>query len=159
MKQQELSRWLRMIVLLTGAITAVFLCLIAPSMGQDIAAANPEYAFMLAPALIFLAVSAVPFYLALYRAYRVLQQVGRDHSFCAENAAHLKAISRLALIDTLWYFLGAVALVIGNVGHPSVLLGMGLVIFIGVAAAVAAATLSHLVQKAAALQSENELTI
>ena len=43
--------------------------------------------------------------------------------------------------------------------HPSILIGCLFVEFAGVAVAVVAAALSHLVQKAAEIQMENELTI
>ena len=43
--------------------------------------------------------------------------------------------------------------------HPSIFLFSCFVVFIGIAIAVAAACLSHLVRKAAVLRAENELTI
>lgn len=43
--------------------------------------------------------------------------------------------------------------------HPGIFLGSLFIEFAGVAVAVTAAALSHLVQKAAEIQQENELTI
>ena len=43
--------------------------------------------------------------------------------------------------------------------HPGIILYSLIVVFAGVAISVAAATLSHLVLKAAKLQEENDLTV
>lgn len=76
-----------------------------------------------------------------------------------ENAKYLKAISILALSDSGYFFLANLVLLLLNMNHPAIFLGSLLVEFAGVAVTVAAATLSHLVQKAAKIQQENELTI
>ena len=46
-----------------------------------------------------------------------------------------------------------------NMNHPGILLLSWLFVFAGVAVAVAAAVLSHLIKKAAALQEQSDWTI
>ena len=75
------------------------------------------------------------------------------------NSRYLKYISILALADSGYFFLANLALLFLNMNHPAVFLGSLLVEFAGAAVAVASAALSHLVQKAAKIQEENELTI
>ena len=61
--------------------------------------------------------------------------------------------------DAAFFFVGNVLLFLLNMSHPSVaLLSLG-VVFVGIAVAVVAAVLSHLVQKAAVLQEQSDWTI
>lgn len=75
------------------------------------------------------------------------------------NSRYLKYISTLALLDSGYFFLANLILLLLNMNHPGIFLGSLLVEFAGVTVAVTAAALSHLVQKAAEMQNENELTI
>ena len=61
--------------------------------------------------------------------------------------------------DAVFFFLGNLLLLLLNMSHPGVTLLSLLVVFAGAAVAVAAGALSHLVQKAALLQEESDLTI
>lgn len=83
----------------------------------------------------------------------------KDRSFSNENAKYLKWISWLAAGDGIFFFIGNVVLLFINMSHPGVALFSLIVVFAGVAVAVAAAALSHLVKKAAALQEQSDLTI
>ena len=65
-------------------------------------------------------------------------RIGRDNSFCRENAV-------------IWAL---------NIGFPPIfLLGVLAILLAGVAIAVVAALLSHLIQKAADLKADQDLTI
>ena len=85
--------------------------------------------------------------------------IGKDRSFSMDNARLLQRISRLAAGDAVFFFLGNVLLLLLNMSHPGVVLAALVIVFVGVAVAVAAAVLSYLVQKAAALQEQSDLTI
>ena len=63
------------------------------------------------------------------------------------------------MLDSGFVFLVNLIFLLLNMNHPSILIGCLFVEFAGVAVAVVAAALSHLVQKAAEIQMENELTI
>ena len=65
----------------------------------------------------------------------------------------------MAAGDSIFFFVGNIALLLFNLSHPGVVLLSMVIVFAGVAITVAAAALSHLVRKAAALQEESELTI
>lgn len=159
MTQTSLSKWLKGVIIgiaICGAI--IYVCLI-PFIGRDMVDANPEYAYCYLPWLVVLWVSAIPCYLVLYYGWKITGEIGRDHSFSMENAGYLKRISMLALIDSGYFFAANLILLLLNMNHPSILLASLFVDFAGIAVAVAAAALSHLVQKAAEIQSENELTI
>ena len=159
MTQMSLSRWLKGILGGIGACGALIYFCLAPCFGKDLAEAYPEFSGCYWPWLAVLWVSAIPCCLALYFGWRIAAEIGRDNSFSMENARHLKRISILAVADSGYFFAANLALLLLDMSHPSVFLASLLVEFAGVAIAVAAAALSHLVQKAAKMQEENDLTI
>ena len=84
----------------------------------------------------------------------------QDRSFSMENASFLKKIQLYcAAGDTVYFFIGNIALWLCGMSHPDVVLASLVIDFVGIAVSVASAGLSHLVEKAAKLQEESELTI
>ena len=71
----------------------------------------------------------------------------------------MERISYLAGADTVALISGNIVFLILNVNHPSVFLVSLLIGIVGIGISVGAAVLSHLIQKAANLQDENDLTI
>ncbi len=159
MKQKELSVWLRVVVVLIGAAVLFLGAVFLPALGRDAAEMNPEVEYLFWPCLLFLWATLLPVLASLVLAWLIFAEIGRDNSFCMENARRLRAISILALIDTLLYIVWIVALGMLNVLHPSVLIGSVCIVFMGVGFTVGAAALSHLAQKAASLKDENDLVI
>ena len=159
MKQQSLSRWLKAAIIGIVLCLAVVYLLIIPDFGKSIAARNPEFAHCYWPWLIFLWCTALPCIAAMILGWTVAGRIGRDRSFCIENARALRTIAVLAAADATFFFAGNVVLLFLNMSHPGVVLATMLVVFAGVAVAIAAAALSHLVRKAAVLQEQSDLTI
>jgi len=71
----------------------------------------------------------------------------------------MKWISNLAFGDVLLFFCGNAMLLVLNMSHPGVFLVSLLPDMFGVAVAVCAAALSHLIYKSASLQQDADLTI
>lgn len=159
MTQKSLSNWLKAVLAGIAACGAILYACLIPMFGKDLVDANPELSYYYAPWLAVIWISAIPCYLALYFGWKITVEIGRDNSFSMDNSRYLKYIAVLALADSGYFFLANLALLILNMNHPSVLLGSLFLEFAGVAVAVAAAVLSHLVQKAAKIQEENEFTI
>lgn len=159
MKQKELADCLKGVVAL-GAVCVLFLGgVVAPEMGAELALGNPALAYMYWPCLIFIWVSAVPVCAALVLVWGIASEIRRDNSFCYKNAARLRAVSLLALGDTLFYLAGTGYLAASQMLHVGILILSAGVMAVGAAITVAAAALSHLTKKAADLKSENDLTI
>lgn len=159
MKQKELSIWLRVIVAL-GFVCVVFLGgVIAPELGREMAWGNPELAYMFWPCLAYIWLTAVPVIIFMVLVWLIAVEIGRDNSFCVENAQKLRACSILALADTLLYIFAAVVLGAMKALHISVLLLIIGIAAIGFAVTVCCAALSHLTRKAADMKSENDLTV
>ena len=159
MRQQSLSRWLKAAIIGIVLCLAVVYLLIIPDFGKSIAVRNPEFAHCYWPWLIFLWCTALPCIAAMIHGWTVAGRIGRDRSFCMENARALRTIAVLAAADAAFFFAGNVVLLFLNMSHPGVVLASMLVVFVGVAVAIAAAALSHLVRKAAVLQEQSDFTI
>lgn len=117
----------------------------------------PEVAWLVTPGIIAVSVSAIPIAVALVLFWMICTEIGRDNSFCYKNARLLSGIGFCALVDTGYCAVGTATLEL-LVGSPVWLLGLGVCV-VGLAIALAAFLLSHLVLKAADLKSENDLTI
>ena len=160
MNQNNLSKWLKGIIIGTGIFGLIVFGWFLPAYGANFASMNPEVAYCYWPWLIFLWLCAVPCFVSLFFGWKIAKNIGNDNSFSFENSKHLKTISKLAALDSAFFFVGNWALVFMDMSHPGVaLIFAPLVIFVGVAVSVVCATLSHLVYKSAVLQSENDLTI
>ena len=159
MKQKGLSRWLKFILIGVGICGLLVYFIVFPSYGQAIVDDYPEYANRYWPWLLFLWGSGIPCYAVLVIGWKVATKIGLDQSFSMENASYLKWVAWLAAGDAIYFFLGNLILLFLNMSHPGVTLFSLIISFGGVAVAVAAAVLSHLIQKAADMQEENELTV
>ncbi len=159
MKQKALARWLKAAIIGVGLCLAVVYLLVIPDFGKSVAGANPEFAFCYLPWLIFLWCTALPCIAALILGWGVAGRIGKDRSFCMENAGALSTIAYLAAGDAAFFFVGNVVFLFLNMNHPGVVLLSLVPVFAGACIAIAAAALSHLVRKAAALQEQSDLTI
>lgn len=159
MKQKELARWLQGIVVLGWIACALLAFPIAPKLAQDAAMDIPELAYLAFPLLSVFWIGLAVVAIALWYAWCIFGEIGRDNSFCPQNAQRLRVISWLALADTLLCILVILALLLLGGLHPGVFLLLLLLAVIGTGITVAAASLSHLTLKAAMLQDENDLTI
>ena len=159
MNQHKLSVWLRVIV--AGiAVCGLIVCFgILPTIGDSLHESYPEFAAWHWPWMIFLWAASVPCFAALVLGWKIAVRIGEDRSFCAENARLLQIVSWLAAGDTLFFFAGNLVLGFLGMNHPGICLLSLMICFAGVAMAVAAACLSHLVRKAADLQTQSDLTI
>ena len=159
MEQKTLSRWLKLAILIAG-VCGLFVCaFVIPAYGLSVVSMYPEFSNRFWPWLTFLILTALPCFAALVIGCMIAADIGRDRSFSFENASRLKWISWLAAGDAGFFFIGNLLLLLIDMRHPGVMIFSLIVVFAGVAVAVAAAALSHLVRKAAALQEQSDLTI
>ena len=159
MNQIKLARWLKCILAVACLCALVLYAGVIPAEGLRLQAAYPEFSNRFFPWLIFLWISGIPCFAVLVLGWKIASSIGRDRSFSQQNARLLQWISRLAAGDAVFFFLGNVLLLLLDMSHPGVVLAALVIVFVGVAVAVAAAVLSYLVQKAAALQEQSDLTI
>ena len=159
MDQKALSLALKVVLVgfaVAGAIVYVWLL---PMLGGSFLRAYPDFAHCYWPWLIFLWITALPCYIALFFGWSIATEIGRDNSFSIKNSISLRNVAILAAADAVFFFLGNILYLLLNISHPFVFLLSCFLVFGGVAIAVAAACLSHLIYKAAKLRQENDLTI
>lgn len=159
MKQAELASWLRIIILIAALIGILFCFLIAPLAGKQISIIEPSLSQIYWPFLLFIWLTAIPFFLALWQCLKIIRNVAADNSFCHANARSLTLISRLALVECAFYVAAAATLAIANIFYPGFMVMIVVIIFCAIAITMAAAMLSHLVLKASLMKAEQDLTV
>ena len=157
MGQKELSLLLRAVVALLAVFLACAIIFFLPPLTYEVELFCLDRG--MSETLASIALSGVPCFAALWLAFGIFTEIGKNNSFCDKNAKRLGAISHLALLDTAVYIFLAVALCLLGMGHPSVVLVLGAVVLFGISMTVACAALSHLTQKAADLKADSDLTI
>ncbi|MEA5026655.1 hypothetical protein SDC9_117438 [bioreactor metagenome] len=159
MNQNDLAKWIKGILIGLAACGALVYLWIIPELGRSLIAQAPEFSYCYWPWQLFIWLTAVPCYIAVVLVWKIAAEVEADNSFSMINAGYLKGIMIAALADTLFFFTGNVLFFFMNMNHPGVFILALLICFAGIVVAVAAAVLSHLVEKAAKLKEENETFI
>ena len=157
MKRVGLVRTLKGTILFLTAMVAVCYIVIFPNHIMELGRLNEDNAWLVTPGIVAVSLSAIPIAIALVLFWKICTEVGRDNSFCHKNASRLSGIGFCALVDTGYCAVGTVTLEI-LAGSPVWVLGL-MVCTVGLAIALAAFLLSHLVLKAADMKAENDLTI
>ncbi|MDQ0230175.1 DUF2975 domain-containing protein [Metabacillus malikii] len=123
--------------------------------------ANPDYAHILYPIVIGIFASVVPFFAALYQAFKLLNYIDKSMAFSEHSVKALKNIKFCAMIISFLYVvvLPFIFLVAELDDAPGLII-IGLVpIFASIVIAVFAAVLQKLLQEAINIKSENDLTV
>lgn len=118
-------------------------------------------AFMVLGILAVMYISAIPFYMALYQAFQLLNFIDKNEAFSEISVNALKKIKRCAVIISGLYvvILPFVFIIAEWDDAPGlVLLGM-VVVGASLVIAVFAAVLQRLLQEAIDIKTENDLTV
>ena len=132
---------------------------VLPGVGSWMVDLAPEFDGYFWPWLIFLWILSVPCYMALWMAWKIFTDIEKDRAFTMENAKRMGNVSFLAAADAVLLVVGNAVYLILHMNHPGVLLASFFIALVGIAIAIAAAMLSHLIRKAARLQDESDWTI
>ncbi|MEA4815228.1 hypothetical protein SDC9_157545 [bioreactor metagenome] len=159
MNQSSLSKWLKWIIVIVGLCGFLVYAFVIPSLGKALLSEYPEFAYCYLPWIILVWITGVPCYVVLVFGWRIAGNIGRDRSFCMENAKLLKWIAVLAAADTGFFFVMNIVYLFLNMNHPAIVLMSLIVLVVGIAISAVSAALSHLVRKAAELQEQSDLTI
>lgn len=122
---------------------------------------NPAYAHILYPIVIGMYVSAIPFYTALYQAFKLLSYIDKNKAFSELSVQALKNIKNCAITISSLYvaILPFVFLLAEKDDAPgAIIIGM-VPVFASAVIAVFAAVLQKLLKEAIDIKSENDLTV
>lgn len=159
MKQKTLSKWVKCMIILVALCGLAVYIFIIPSCVQSVIYGYPEFGYCYYPWMILIWLTALPCYGVLFLGWKISTNIGENNSFCPENARYLKWISLLAAGDVGFFFIMNIVYLFLNMNHPGIVLASLIIVLIGIAIAVVAAVVSHLVMKAAELQEQADLTV
>lgn len=159
--KQVTTFFLKISVIFIG-IPVLALCIfLVPRIGNFAGELYPNIAYLKSLVLIDMYAAAIPFYFALYQAFKLLSYIDKNHAFSELSVKALKKITYCAITISVIYLLGMPLyyLMAKKVDPPS-FMPMGLIIiFASMVIAVFAAVLQRLLQEAIKIKSENDLTV
>lgn len=149
--------FLKVVVFLLG-LPIVALCLVGlPWVAKDAA----EAYWMLKPILLGMYLTAIPFFVALYQAFKLLSYIDKNIAFSELSVKALKNIKYCAItISTLYVAIMPFLYLMAEFDDAPGIILIGLVcIFAPAVIAVFAAVLEKLLKDAIDIKSENDLTV
>ena len=153
--------FLKIAVILIG-IPVLALCIfLVPGIASFAAELYPDIAYMKYLVLIDMYAAAIPFYFALYQAFKLLSYIDKNQAFSELSVKALKNIKYCAITISSLYVLGMPLfyLMAEIVDAPGIILIGLVIIFASMVIAVFAAVLQKLLQEAIDIKSENDLTV
>ncbi|MGX2961165.1 DUF2975 domain-containing protein [Peribacillus sp. JNUCC 23] len=122
---------------------------------------NPDYAHILYPILIGIYVSAIPFFIALFQAFKLLSSIDKNQAFSELSIKSLKNIKFCAItISGLYVVILPFIYLVADLDDAPGLIIIGTVpAFASMVIAVFAAVLQRLLQEAIDIKSENDLIV
>ncbi|NGM85297.1 DUF2975 domain-containing protein [Paenibacillus sp. 7124] len=157
MKRETL--FLKLAVFLIG-LPILALCVWGlPAIAKEAVETYPAY--WLYPLLTVMYASAIPFFVALAQAFRLLSYIDKNNAFSERSVSALKIIKYCAITISILYAAGMplVYLIAEEDDAPGlIVLGM-VIVFASIVVAVFAAVLQKLLRNAIDIKSENDLTV
>lgn len=123
--------------------------------------ANPDYTHILYPIVVGMYLSAIPFFVALFQAFKLLSYIDKNQAFSELSVKSLKVIKFCAMtISGLYVVILPFVYVVAELDDAPGLIIIGMVpVFASMVIAVFAAVLQRLLKEAIDIKSENDLTV
>ncbi|MCY9107372.1 DUF2975 domain-containing protein [Bacillus atrophaeus] len=153
--------FLKIAVFLIG-IPVLALCIfLVPEIANFAAELYPDIVYIKYLVLINLYASAIPFYFALYQAFKLLSYIDKNKAFSELSVKSLKNIKYCAITISILFVMGMPLfyLMAEKDDAPGIILIGLVVIFASMVIAVFAAVLQKLLKEAIDIKSENDLTV
>ncbi|HHT7065201.1 DUF2975 domain-containing protein [Bacillus thuringiensis] len=147
-------------IFLSGIAVLALCIFLVPEMANFVANLYPNIAPIKYLVFIVMYGAAVPFYVALYQAFNLLQYIDENTAFSELSVKSLKNIKRCAVTISGLYVLGLPLFhfIVKKMEPPIGLVGL-IIIFASFVSAVFTAILQRLLQEAINIKSENDLTV
>ncbi|MFD3449700.1 DUF2975 domain-containing protein [Microbacteriaceae bacterium 4G12] len=153
------TTFLKVTVVIIGVIVLAFCTFLLPKLAGYMVQINPQYAYLKFPVLIGVYITAIPFFLALYQAWKLLNYIEDENAFSERSVMSLGHIKNYAISIIVLYVIGVFLLVLQNALHPGIAIISIVIIFATLIIALFAAVLQELLRSALEIKSENDLTI
>lgn len=155
------TTFLKLVVILMGIPTLALCIFLVQELGNFAAKLMPDMSYIKYIVWSFFYLTAIPFYLALYQAFKLLNYIDTSKAFSELSVIALKKIKYYATIISMLYIAGMpLFYLIGDKDDAPGIILIGLVIsFASIVIAVFAAVLQKLLKEAIDIKSENDLTV
>lgn len=153
--------FLKIAVILLGVPILALCIFLVPEMASLAAKLLPEFSFIKFLVFIVFDASAIPFYFALFQAFKLLRYIDKNNAFSELSVKSLKKIKYCAItISILHVLVLPLFYLFAEVDDAPGVIFLGLVVpFASIVIAVFAAVLQKLLQEAIDIKSENDLTV
>lgn len=153
--------FLKIAVILMGIPVLVLCIFLVPEIGSFAAELYPDHSYIKYFVLVDLYATAIPFYIALYQAFKLLTYIDKNNAFSELSVKALKNIKNCAITISALYVVGMpLFYLIAEMDDAPGIILIGLVlIFASLVIAFFAAVLQRLLQEAINIKSENDLTV
>jgi len=153
--------FLKIAVILIG-IPVLALCIfLVPEIASFAVLLYPDIAYLKYLVLIDMYAAAIPFYFALYQAFKLLSYIDNNIAFSELSVKALKKIKYCAIIISILYVVGMpIFYLMAEIEDAPGIIVIGLIlIFASIVIGVFAAVLQRLLQVAIDIKIENDLVI
>ncbi|MGE6611154.1 DUF2975 domain-containing protein [Peribacillus sp. NPDC076916] len=153
--------FLKIAVFLIGLPVLALCIFFVPEIANFAAELYPDMTYLKYLVLIDLYASVIPFYFALYQAFKLLSYIDKNKAFSELSVRALKTIKNCAITISGLYVVGMPLfyLIAEMDDAPGIILIGMVVIFASMVIAVFAAVLQRLLQEAIDIKSENDLIV
>lgn len=153
--------FLKLADILIGIPVLAFCIFLVPRIANFAVELYPDKAYLRLLVFIDMYAAAIPFYMALYQAFKLLNYIDKNQAFSELSVKALKNIKYCALTISALYLLGTpVYYLMSQKIDPPSFMPMGLtIIFSSMVVAMFTAVLERLLQEAIHIKSENDLTV
>lgn len=153
--------FLKIAVILLGVPILLLCIFLVPELGKEAGKMPPEFAFFQYWVYIVFYGSTIPFYYALYQAFKLLRYIDKNKAFSDLSVAALKKIKYCAImIACLHVLVPPLFYIFAELDDAPGVIFVGLVVpFASMVIAVFAAVLQKLLKEAIDIKSENDLTV
>jgi hypothetical protein len=159
--KQGTTLFLKLAVILIG-IPVLALCIfLVPEIAEFAAELYPDMSYLKYLVFIDLYATAIPFYIALYQAFKLLNYIDKNKAFSELSVTAIKKIKFCAIAVSILYVLGMPLfyLIAEKDDAPGIIVIGMVFIFVSMVIAVFAAVLQRLLQDAIAIKAENDLVV
>ncbi|MDF2948430.1 MAG: hypothetical protein K0R07_444 [Sedimentibacter sp.] len=153
--------FLKLSVFFIGIIVLAICLFVLPLIARDAAESSLKMAYVLYSILLVMYVTAIPFFIALYQAFKLLIYIDANNAFSELSVNALKNIKKCATTISLLYVLSMpLFYIVGEVDDAPGAILIGIIfIFAPMVIAVFAAVLQRLLKNAIDIKDDNDLTI
>ncbi|MCI1590549.1 DUF2975 domain-containing protein [Heyndrickxia oleronia] len=159
--KQVSTLFLKIAVILIGIPILVMCIFLVPEIGNIAEQLLPKFAFIKYLVFIIFYGSTIPFYFALYQAFKLLIYIDKNKAFAQISVTALKKIKYCAvIISCLHVFALPLFYLFADKDDAPGVVFIGLVVpFASMVIAIFAAVLQRLLKEAIDIKTENDLTV